>query len=256
MKPLFYKAMLFAFMISAPSFSLVLLNEAWAGDPLKLYYEENAQVELISPEGSRVLIDVHDPGALSSPTTAKDVLLITHNHGDHRRLDFVSSFQGKQLDVKVGEIRLKDVTIRGIASAHNEGDEFRDEGGSNYIFIIDMAGLRIAHFGDIGQEALTPDQLKALGRVDIAITQLSNQFSGMNMANKKGFNLMDQVKPRLIIPTHIFEPSCAKMAVDKWAGYNSYKKALTLSTDNLPEAATIIFMGRNANLIKRPYSNL
>lgn len=82
-------------------------------------------------------------------------MLTTHNHGDHYRLDFFNSFAGRQLKVKTGDIKLEDVTIRGIASAHNEGDEPRPEDGSNYIFIIDMGGLRIAHFGDIGQDALT-----------------------------------------------------------------------------------------------------
>jgi hypothetical protein len=43
--------------------------------------------------------------------------------------------------VKTGEIKLKDVTIRGIASAHNEGDEFREEGGSNYIFMGNNANF-------------------------------------------------------------------------------------------------------------------
>jgi len=81
MKKSFCKAMLFAFMINALSFSLALLTDAWAGDPFKLYYEENAQVELISPAGSRVLIDVHDPGALSSPPTAKDGLVA--QYGSH-----------------------------------------------------------------------------------------------------------------------------------------------------------------------------
>jgi hypothetical protein len=256
MKSPFFKVMLVGFVICMLSSGLCILNEALAGAPLRIYYEENAQVELISSEGSRVLIDVHDPGALSSPPTAKDVLITTHNHGDHRRLDFISSFPGKQLDVKTGEIKLKDVTIRGIASAHNEGDEFRDENGSNYIFIIDMAGLRIIHFGDIGQEALTSKQLKVLGKVDIAITQLANMFSDMTAANKKGFNLMDQVQSKLIIPTHIHDPTCAKIAADKWIGYNSYKKYLSCSIDNLPEATTIIFMGNNANLVKLPYSNL
>jgi len=251
-----FRVMLVCFVISLINTGIGLTNEAQAGDPFKLYYEENAQVELISPEGSRVLIDVHDPGALSSPPIAKDVLLTTHNHGDHRRLDFVSSFPGKQLDVKTGEIKLKDVTIRGIASAHYEGAEFRLEDGSNYIFIIVMAGLRIAHFGDIGQEALTPEQLTVLGKVDIAITQLANSFSDMTAANKKGFNLMDQVKPQLIIPTHILDPTCAKIAAEKWTAYESYKKSLTLSTDNLPEETTIVFMGRNANFVKLPYSNL
>lgn len=256
MSILLYKAVLCSSIMCLLSFGPVLLQEAWADQPLRLYYEENAQVELISPEDSRVLIDVHYPDALSHPPTQKDALLTTHNHGDHRRLDFVSSFPGKQLDVKVGEIELKDVTIRGISSAHNEGDEFRDEGGTNYIFIIDMAGLRIAHFGDIGQETLTPEQLATLGKVDIAITQLANSYSDMNATNKKGFNLMDQVQPRLIIPTHIHQPICAKIATDKWIGFNSYKKFLSISTDNLPEATTIIFMGNNAHWITLPSSNL
>lgn len=236
--------------------TLGLPKSTKADDPIKLYYRDPAQVELISPKGSRVFIDVIHPTELSSPPTEKDVLLTTHNHGDHRRLDFVSSFPGKQLDVKTGEIKLKDVTIRGIASAHYEGAEFRLEDGSNYIFIIDMAGLRIAHFGDIGQETLTHEQLTALGKVDIAIMQLANSFSDMTAANNKGFNLMNQVQPKLIIPTHILNPACARIASDKWTAYNSYKKSLSLSTDNLPEATSIIFMGRNANFVKLPYSNL
>lgn len=67
---------------------------------------------------------------------------------------------------------------------------------------------------------------------------------------------MDQVQPKLIIPTHIHDPTCAKIAVDKWIGFESYKKFVSLSTDNLPEETTLIFMGRNADLIKLPYSNL
>ena len=253
MKFPFFKVMRFGFLISLLSSGLGLQNEALAGASLKLYYEENAQVELISPESTRVLIDVHDPGALSNPPTAKDVLLTTHNHGDHRRLDFIKFFAGQQLDVKTGEIKLKDATIRGVASAHNEGDEFRDEGGSNYIFIVDMAGLQIAHFGDIGQAALTPNQLKILGKVDIAVTQLANMYSGMSAADKKGFNLMDQLQPKLIIPTHILDPTCAAIAADKWHGFNSYKKNLTLSIENMPEETTIIFMGNNANFVRLPY---
>ena len=258
MKSPVFKVMLLGLVICLSSSGIGLLNQVLAGDSLKLYYEESAQIELIGPEGSRVLIDVNDPSALSGPPTAQDVLLTTHNHGDHRRLDFVSAFAfpGKQLDVKTGGIKLKDISIRGIASAHNEGDEFRDEKGTNYIFIIDMAGLRIAHFGDIGQVALTPEQLKVLGQVDIAITQLASVFADMTAENIKGFNLMDQVQPKLIIPTHIFDPTCAKIAADKWIGYNSYKKYLSPSIDNLPEATTIIFMGRNANLVKLSYSNL
>ena len=235
---------------------LLIPRVSKAGESIKLYYHDPAQVELISPKGTRVLIDVCDPGKLSSPPIKKDVLLTTHNHGDHRRLDFVKSFPGQQLDVRIGEIKMQDVMIRGIASAHYEGAEFRPEGGSNYIFIVDMGGLRIAHFGDIGQDKLTPEQLTALGKVDIAITQLSNSYSGMNCTNKKGFHLMDQLKPKLIIPTHIFESPCVKIASEKWHGRNSYKSYLSIVPDDLVDETHIIFMGQNAYRMKLPKSDL
>jgi L-ascorbate metabolism protein UlaG (beta-lactamase superfamily) len=255
MKRVIFKAS-FLLIVGTICCNLGIPKASEGKDPIRLYYENSAQVELISARGTRVLIDVNDPEALSSPPTEKDVLLTTHNHGDHRRVDFVKSFPGQQLDAKIGEIKMEDVMIRGIASAHNEGDEFRSEGGTNYIFIVDMGGLRIAHFGDIGQDALTPEQLSALGKVDIAITLLCSWFSGMNAANKKGFHLMDQVKPRLIIPTHIFESTCAKMAVDKWTGYKSSKKFISISPEDLSDKTSIIFMGRNALDMNLPNSGL
>ena len=62
-----------------------------------LYHEGYAQVELISPQGTRVLIDVADPSALISPATEEDILLTTHGHSDHFDADFADSFPGQQL---------------------------------------------------------------------------------------------------------------------------------------------------------------
>src|SRR4030042_2264343 len=166
MKRVVFKVFFCFLMVSIVCCSLGIPKASEGKDSIKLYYSDPAQIELISARGTRVFIDVITPVALSGPPTEKDVLMTTHNHGDHRRLDFVKIFPGQQLDVKIGEIKMEDVVIRGIASAHNEGHEFRSEGGSNYIFIVDMGGLRIAHFGDIGQDALTPEQLSALGKVD------------------------------------------------------------------------------------------
>lgn len=229
-------------------------NKARADASLRLYYEENAQVELISPTGTRVLIDVNAPEALSHPATDKDILLTSHNHGDHRRLDFIKLFPGKQIDVKTGLIVLDDVSIKSIASAHSDEDVFRDEGGSNYIFVVDMAGLRIAHFGDIGQKLLTSRQLTMLGDVDIAIVPLTDMVAGLPPRDRRGFDMMEQISPKLIIPTHV-NTARAKIAAEKWKGFNSYKKALSINRDTLPKNTTIIFMGNNANFLKLPYYN-
>jgi L-ascorbate metabolism protein UlaG (beta-lactamase superfamily) len=165
---------------------------------VKITYEDNAQFELVSPQGTRVLIDIADPAKLTSPATAQDILLTTHGHGDHLNSPFAKSFPGQQLKFQDGEIKQADVAIQAIKAAHNA----TAPDGSDYIFVVDMGGLRIAHFGDLGQKKLTQDQMDQLGAVDVAISQLENSYSAMSLANKKGFNQMEQVKPKLLIPTH------------------------------------------------------
>jgi len=217
---------------------------------VKLYYEETAQVELVSGEGTRVFIDVYDPNQVSSPATENDILLTTHSHFDHFNEDFLTSFPGQQLRFEPGEINLPDVTIKGIVSSHNATEE---PDGSNYIFIIDMGGLRIVHFGDIGQDQLTEEQLNELGEVDIAITQFSNSYSDMDAENKKGFNLMEQVRPGLIIPTH-YDTDSLEYAIETWkVACITGTNILTIKSSDLPEETTLIVMGQLAPVYKTTY---
>ena len=185
------------------------------GPEVTLYHEGNAQFELISPEGRRVLIDVYDPDLLSSPPTEQDILLTTHRHDDHFDGGFVGSFPGQQILNEEGRIDLPDVTIRGIASAHSPNEMPVPRGGSNYIFIIDMAGMRFAHFGDIGQEELSQEQLDALGEVDFAMILFGGSCS---QSDDNSFNLVEQFRPKLIIPTHAAMSSLER-ATETWETY-------------------------------------
>ena len=202
-------------------------------------------MEIISPQGVRVLVDVHSPELLSSPATGQDILLTTHTHPDHVSQDFLASFPGQQLMAQAGKIELPGLTISGIASAHNVGDSFKPQGGTNYIYLLETGGLRIAHFGDIGQDALTPEQLSTLGQVDIAITQFANPYSDMDAANLKGFRLMEQLKPHLIIPTHI-NLDTAKIAAGQWQGLYTDQPAVLLCREGLSNQTQILFMGQTA----------
>ena len=205
-------------------------------------YGENAQVELSADGGARVLIDVWNPTTLSAPATQSDVLLTTHTHDDHVSFDFQEGFPGRQLFVEEGALTAPGVTIRGVAAAHSQGDALAPKGGTDYIFIVDMGGLRIAHFGDLGQNALTPAQLKALGHVDVAIGQLENSFSQMDVTNKKGFRLMRQVQPRLILQTHT-SVAALKYAKTLWPLLYSDQPAVTITAEELPAKTSLLLMG-------------
>ncbi len=234
----------------APSATTTATETATATAPtarsITLYYEEYAQIELISPAGTRVLIDVADPTALSQPPGEKDVLLVTHGHWDHYNQDFVENFPGPRLIMQARTLEVADVLIAGIPSAHNAGDALKSEGGTNYIYLIEMAGLRIVHFGDIGQDQLTPEQLAALGRVDVAITQLANPYSEMDSHNLKGFRLMEQVQPRLLIPTHADAATLAH-ALGLWPGFYAASAGVEISAERLSDHTQILLVGAKAS---------
>lgn len=236
-------------LVGMLSLTYPALTIAETAPGVTIYYEENAQVELVDAAGTRVLLDVFRPSSLSSPATDKDVLLTTHTHPDHVNTEFQKNFPGQQLFKTSGKLTLPGVNITSLDSAHNANVPLGQ--GGNYIFIVEMGGLRIAHFGDIGQDALTPEQLTALGKIDVAITQFENSFSGMfaNATEKtgKGFTLMDQVKPRVIIPTHS-GMAAGKIAVEQWKSFAAGKPSITVRPDQLPpESETyFIFMGTAA----------
>ena len=208
-------------------------------------YEGNAQVELSLNGGARVLIDVYDPSALSAPPTSDDILLTTHTHDDHLSPDFRGSLPGRQLFVREGAIETPDAVITSMAAAHNEGDPLLPKNGTDYIFVVDIGGLRIAHFGDLGQTALTAGQLEKLGDVDIAVTQFENSFSHMDAINQKGFRLMEQVKPRLIIQTHT-SPAAVQYAATLWRVLFSGRSAVTIAAPDLPAETSLLLLGDDA----------
>lgn len=231
-------------------FILVAGGLCLADDSQKVavYYEGNAQVELISPQGTRVLIDVYDPSLLSSPATEKDILLTTHGHSDHVS-SLTNNFPGPSLIIKAGDLKVADVTIKGIPSAHNQSDPFLPEKGTDYIFIIDIGGLRFAHFGDIGQLELTPDQLTTLGKVDVAITQFANSYSDMDIDNLKGFNLMDQLKPKMIIPAHE-DIDTMKYAAKLWKTYYA-ENPLKIGKADLEGGTKMVLVGEKKRLMSK-----
>lgn len=211
-----------------------------AADQIKITFGENAQVEIVGPTGRRIMIDVWDPETLSAPPTKNDILLTTHMHDDHYIATFVSDFPGQSLTFEKGPLKLEDIAITGISALHDEGQA----DGSDYIYVIDVAGFRIAHFGDLGQDKLTDEQLAAIGKVDIAFSQLSNQFSSMDDTNRKGLKLMNQVKPKLLIPTHLSGPT-AQLAAAEWQATFS-AGPITIRHDQLPAQTTICFAGSQA----------
>jgi len=224
-----------------------------AGKGVTLYFEAmdapdvSAQTELVTQQGRHIYIDAFFTDSMARKPNADDVLLITHLHPDHYDETFTRAFPGKKLVAEPGSIVLPDVRITSIPAAHNPEDQIQDKDASDYIFLVEIGGLRIVHFGDLGETSLTDGQMTTLGQVDVAISQLNNPYSEMDLTNRTGFSQMNQVKPRIFIPTHMWgDPATAQAAVAAWPpGYCS-QKPLHLAADKLPKLTTLVLMGNNA----------
>jgi len=101
-----------------------------------------------------------------------DLLLVTHEHRDHNAVDAVG-----------GEPHLAGT-----------------KRGHNVMFRFALGGLRFAHLGDLGQDALRPGQVRALGTVDVLFVPTGG---GPTIGREASADVVRALRPRLVLPMHL-----------------------------------------------------
>lgn len=191
----------------------------------------NSDFMLISSKGTVLVGDGYKlPGDLS---LKPDLITATHYHYDHIDQDFIDKNDCKKSISTVESFAVKDIKVTSIASSHSN-DYINEKRPTNVIYLFEVDGLRIAHLGDIGQTQLTEDQLKVLGTIDIAFMQFDNMFSNYSLNNGKGFKLIEQLKPTIIIPTHSSAATTKKIG-EIVGTLETVNNALITSKDDLKD---------------------
>ncbi len=182
--------------------------------------------KITSPRGVEIFIDPwrNDPSgvwglwfAMEMPITRTDIGLVTHSHFDHDGFDRLDATM--ILDRMAGNFQLGDAKITGIAEKHmcvpqgkysyraaikkainedpcepNETTQW-----NNVMFLIEMGGLRILHWGDNRQKM--PDYIwKMIGDVDIAMLPVSDE--GHILSHEWGDKVMEKINAKVVFPMH------------------------------------------------------
>lgn len=136
---------------------------------------------------------VTDPYKLDREMTP-DAVTQSHDHEDHTdRSRLAGSYR---LFASPGEGRVKGVAIRGIAGVHDKGDTTM----TNTVFVFDLEGVRLAHFGSQGE--LPGERMrKEIGTADILILQVFRN-AATKMTVKEGAEAARRLGARIIIPAH------------------------------------------------------
>ena len=155
-----------------------------------------------SSKGENVVVDPFQMPTTDIVDVKPVAIMSTHDHPDHVDSTFTDSYgdKVKKFCRTVETLKTRDFNIYSVASAH-DGDGIMGN-PTNVIIVMEVDGLRIAHFGDSGQTKFTQEQLDKIGKIDIAFMQFENSNSHMDLKNLKGFNLLAQVNPTIVIPTH------------------------------------------------------
>lgn len=125
-----------------------------------------------------------------------DVLLVTHEHGDHNAVEAVGS-SPTVLRSTAGTHESPVGDVVAVASEHD--DKAGTERGPNTIFVFTLDGLRVAHFGDFGQAALRDEQAAAIGDVDLVFLPVGG---GLTTDADQAYAIVERLKPRWVVPMH------------------------------------------------------
>ncbi len=130
------------------------------------------------------------------PDTDASLVLVTHEHGDHNAVEAVGgtphvvrSTAGR-LPTPIGD-------VLAIASEHDA--VAGTERGPNAIFVFELDGLRVAHFGDLGQRALREEQVAAIGTVDLIFLPVGG---GPTIGADQAAEIVERLGPRWVVPMH------------------------------------------------------
>jgi L-ascorbate metabolism protein UlaG (beta-lactamase superfamily) len=129
-----------------------------------------------------------------------NLVLVTHEHMDHNGVEAVRgspavlrSTAGR-LESPVGE-------VLAVASEHDQAAG--TERGPNTIFVFELDGIRICHFGDFGQRSLRPEQASAIGSVDLLFIPVG---AGPTIGAAEAAEIVEEVGPKWVVPMHYRTP--------------------------------------------------
>jgi L-ascorbate metabolism protein UlaG (beta-lactamase superfamily) len=129
-----------------------------------------------------------------------DLLLITHEHQDHNGGEAISG-SPPVLRSTAGRLESPIGEVMAIASEHDQAAG--TERGPNTIFVFELDGLRVGHFGDFGQRELRPEQAAAIGALDLLILPVGG---GPTIGAAEAASIANSLGPRWVVPMHYRTP--------------------------------------------------
>lgn len=206
----FLAAFLFPIVAASPAASSCrdmdvarrLISSAFAAeaDATIEYFGHNF-FQITTRKGTKIVTDPLAPGMHPTPYLTPHVVTVGREHPNHNYVELLHGnpmiirglahhgAEWNRVSINVRDVFIYDVPI------YQNGLDGALKGAA---FIFDLGNLCIAHLGDLSH-TLTAEQIKQMGRVDIALIPIGGIFT---MPAQTAREVLQQIKPKLAIPMH------------------------------------------------------
>jgi hypothetical protein len=199
--------------------------------------------QIVTRKGTRIITDPLGPRWYPLPPIFGHVVTVGREHFNH---NFVEIVQGRPIvlrglshfgaDWNRVSMSVRDVFIYNVPIYQNGVDGGSLKGAA---FVFDLGTLCIVHLGDLSHP-LTEDQIKQIGKVDIALTPIGGTFT---MDPTTAQEVLRQHKPKIAIPMH-FRDDPLRLREFTSGFPNRYlsRDTLTVSRSSLPSSTEIVVL--------------
>jgi L-ascorbate metabolism protein UlaG (beta-lactamase superfamily) len=212
-----------------------------------LTYIGHATFLIESPAGVTIATDYN---GVVKPSVAPRIVTMNRAHSTHNtpfpdpEIEFVFHGWGEDGEPARHELAIEDVWLRNVTTNIRGG--FGTSGSiqrdMNSMFVFEVAELCIAHLGHLHHE-LTPDHLKALGRIDVVLAPVDGTYT-LNTEDMIG--VLQAIGAPLVVPMHFFGQATldrflARLGEDYEIAYSDSPR-IGLSRETLPRAPTVLVL--------------
>ena len=212
---------------------------------VRLTYIGHSTFLIESPAGVTIATDYNDT---ARPSIVPEIVTMNRAHSSHFTFypdpDVVHVLRGWGEDGVPArhELTVRDVWIRNVTTniRGGFGTSMTIQRDMNSMFVFEVAGLCIAHLGHL-HHPLTPDHLKALGRIDVVLAPVDGSMT-LNVDDM--IEVLGDIQAPLVIPMHYFGQSTLAHFISRleehYAVEMSDAPTVTLSRSTLPRRQTVL----------------
>ena len=194
----------------------------------------------IESGGYTVITDPYEDGyvpGLKPLRETADMVLCSHEHGDHNARKLVKIRKGQACPFTVEKLETWHDEVKGAKR------------GPNTIHILDDGDIRLAHLGDLGCMP-DEDQLEKLKNLDVCLIPVGGHYT---IDGKQAAELIQQIRPVLVIPMH-YRDSRAGFGFDVISTVKDFTDRMdsvqvaedsSLSTEQMPEQQVVVLTPRD-----------